>query len=45
MKTFGKMLPELHVNPINRDLVLVLLAGLILALALGTVATLVVYHW
>jgi hypothetical protein len=37
MKTFGKnLLPEIHVNPINRDLIIVLFTGLLLALAVGT---------
>ena len=43
MKTFGKnFLAELHVNPINRDLLIVMISGLLVALAIGTVAVMVV---
>ena len=43
MKTFGKnILAELHVNPINRDLLLVMLSGLLVGLAIGTVAAMIV---
>jgi hypothetical protein len=43
MKTFGKnFLGETHINPINRDLLLVTISGLLIALAIGTVAVMVV---
>lgn len=42
MKTFVKhFLPELHVNPIHRDLLLVVISGLLIALAIATVTTLI----
>ncbi len=42
MKTFGKHIFDLHINPINRDLLLVMLSGLLIAMAIGTVATMIV---
>jgi len=43
MKAFGKnFLEEMNINPINRDLLLVMISGLLVALAIGTVAAMVV---
>ena len=43
MKTLGKtLLGDSHINPINRDLLLVMISGLLIALAIGTVAVMVV---
>jgi hypothetical protein len=43
MKTFVKnFLPEGNINPINRDLLLVLLAGLVIALAIGTLTAVLI---
>ncbi len=43
MKTFGKnFLAEVHVNPINRDLVLAMISGLLVALVIGSVAVILV---
>lgn len=42
MKTFGKnLLPEIHINPINRDLVLIISTGLLAALSLVTAGVMV----
>jgi hypothetical protein len=38
MKTFSKnLLPELHLNPINRDLVVVGLSSLLIAMTIVTI--------
>jgi len=43
MKTFSKnLLPELHVNPINRDLLVVVMTSLMVAMALVTIGVMVV---
>ena len=43
MKTFGKnIFSELNINPIHRDLLLVLISGLLVALAVVTVAAMVI---
>jgi hypothetical protein len=43
MKSVGKsFLPELQVNPINRDLVIVLFSALLLAMGVGTALALLV---
>jgi len=43
MKPFGKnIFTELNVNPIHRDLLLVMLSGLLVALAIVTVAAMII---
>lgn len=37
MKVLGK-LPEIHINPIYRDLFIVMVAGLLIAMSLVTIA-------
>jgi hypothetical protein len=42
MKPFGKnIFTDLHINPINRDLMLVMVSGLLVALAIVTVAVMI----
>ncbi len=43
MKAFSKnLLPELHVNPINRDLFVVVMTSLLVAIAFVTIGVMVV---
>jgi hypothetical protein len=43
MKTLGKtILGDSPINPINRDLLLVTISGLLIALAIGTAAVMVI---
>jgi hypothetical protein len=42
MKAFGKTIfPEIHVNPIQRDLLLILMAGFCVAVAIVSVVSFV----
>lgn len=43
MKSFGKhFLPEIHLNPIGRDLVLVTTSGLLVAMAAITLVVMII---
>ncbi len=43
MKTIDKIrFPEVHINPINRDLFLTMVLGFLTALAMGTIVAMMV---
>ena len=42
---FKKNFPELHINPIHRDLFMVMMLGLAAALAVSTIAAMMISRW